>query len=221
MRQSTVEQSTVVYRGTFAQMLPWLPIPGNKGFATLSKGLSKYGLSPANLEIEAPSNRLNDFVLSMSLLSDRLKLKLSWGWFEFLIGGLYEEDEPSLIEIAGVLFATLAEIDSETKQSIGKYQSYSHLKLGPSEAEEVLRENLVGLGSSELVPDAFAYQLKWTDLKEGESARIVVARSLRLDDGLFVDLSVEYVAPSEPAQMVDRMNQDYGRALGLLGLQVS
>ena len=221
MRQCTVEQSTVVYRGTFGQILPWLPIPGNKGFATLSKGLSKYGLSPASLEIEAPTSRLNDFVLTMSLLTDRVKLKLSWGWFEFLIGSLYEGDEPSLIEIAGVLFATLAEIDSETRQSIGKYQCYSHLKLGPSQAEDLLRENLGGSGLSELVPDAFAYQLKWKELKEGENARIVVARSLRVDDGLFVDLTVEYVSPDEPAKMVDRMNHDYERALGLLGLQVS
>lgn len=220
MRQCSVEQSTVVYRGNFAQMLPWLPIPGNKGFATLAKGLSKYGLSPASLEIEAPTNRLNDFVLAMSLLTDRLKLKLSWGWFEFLIGNLYEGDEPNLIEITNVLFATLAEIDSEMRQSIGKYQSYAHLKLGPSQAEDLLRENLGGLGSSELVPDAFAYRLKWKELKEEESARIVVARSLRVDDGLFVDLTVEYVSPDEPARMVDRMNQDYDRALSLLGLQV-
>lgn len=221
MRQCTVEQSTVVYRGTFAQILPWLPIPGNKGFATLTKGLTKYGLSPASLEIEAPTNRLDDFVLAMSLLTDRVKLKLSWGWFEFIVGNLDEGDEPSLIEIADVLFATLAEIDSEARQSIGKYQSYAHLKLGPSEAEDLLRENLGGLRSSELVPDAFAYQMKWKELKEGESARIVVARSLRVDDGLFVDLTVEYVSPDEPTLMVERINRDYDRALSVLGLQVS
>src|SRR6267154_4938073 len=188
MRAGTVEQSTVVYRGTFAQMLPWLPIPGNKGFATLSGGLSKYGLSPASLEIESPTNRLNDFVLSMSLLTDRLKLKLSWGWFEILVNNLYEGDDPNIIAIANVLFATLGEIDSETRQSHGKYQSYAHLKLAPLQAEELLRENLVGTGSDELIPDAFAYQLKWKELNDGEQARIVVARSLRVDDGLFVDL---------------------------------
>jgi hypothetical protein len=42
-----------------------------------------------------------------------------------------------------------------------------------------------------------------------------------VDDGLFVDLTVEYVSPDEPAQMVDRMNHDYERALGVLGLQVT
>lgn len=220
MRECTVEQSTVVYRGTFARMLPWLPSPGNKGFATLSQGLSKYGLSAAGLELEAPTNRLNDVVLTMSLLTDRLKLKLSYGWFEFLVSSLYEGDDPSIVEIANVLFATLGEIDSETSQSLGEYRSYAHLKLGPSQAEELLRENLGGMGSSELVPDAFAYQLKWKELKEGEHARIVVARSLRVDDGLFVDLTIEYVSPDEPIQMVERMNQDYDRALSLLGLHV-
>ena len=219
MRVCTVEQSTLVYRGTFAQMLPWLPIPGNKGFATLSRGLSKHGLSPASLEVDAPTNRLNDFVLTMSLMTDRLKLRLSWGWFEFLVSNLYEEDEPSIIEIANVFFATLREIDSENRQRIGEYRSYAHLKLGPSQAEELLRENLVSVGSSDLVPDAFAYQLKWKELKEGEQARIVVARSLRVDDGLFVDLTIEYVSPEEPTQMIERMNRDYDRALGLLGLK--
>lgn len=220
MRECTVEQSTVVYRGRFTRMLPWLPTPGNKGFPTLSNGLSKYGLSPVGIELEAPTNRLNDVVLTMSLLADRLKLKLSYGWFEFVVSNLFEGDDPNIVEIANVLFATLGEIDSETSQRVGEYRCYSHLKLGESQAEDVLRENLGGMGSSELLPDAFAYQLKWNEFKEGENARIVVARSLRVDDGLFVDLTIEYVSPDEPTQMIERMNRDYDRALGLLGLKV-
>lgn len=221
MRECTVEQSTVIYRGTLAQILPWLPTPGNKGFATLTRGLSKYGLTPSSLEIDTPTNRLNDFVLAMSLLNDRLKLKLSWGWFEFFVSSLYEGDDPNLVEIANVLFATLREIDNETSQKVGEYRSYAHLKMGPSQAEDVLRENLSGRGTSELLPDAFAYQLTWKELKEGEHARIVVARSLRVDDGLFVDLTVQYSSPDEPSQMMERMNSDYGRALSLLGLRVA
>lgn len=221
MRKCIVEQSTVVYRGSFAHMLPWLPIPGNKGFATLSRGLSKYGLTPSSLEIDAPSNRLNDFVIAMSLLDDRLKLKLSWGWFEFLITSLYEGDDPLLTEIANVLFSVLLEIDSETSQKVGEYRSYAHLKLEPSQAEELIKENLSAGDSPQLEPDAFAYQLNWEDLKDGEVARIVVARSLRVDDGLFVDLTIQYALPDAPAEMVKRMNRDYERALALLGLQLA
>jgi hypothetical protein len=219
MRQSIVEQSTVIYRGMFARMLPWLPTPGNSAFDRLCKGLSKHGLSAAGIELEAPTNRLNDVVLTMSLLGDRLKLKISYGWFEFLISNLYEGDEPGLVDIANELFATLREIDNEMTQSSGEYRSYAHLKMHPSQADNLIRENLGKAGSSDLVPDAFAYQLRWKELKEGEHARIVVAKSLRLDDGLFVDLTIEYVAPDEPARMVDRINQDYDRALGLLGLE--
>ncbi len=219
MRQSTIEQSTIVYKGTFTQMLPWLPIPGNKGFPNLCKGLGKHGLSPEGMELEAPSSRINDVVLTMSLLGDRLKLRLSYGWFEFLISNLYEGDEPGLIEIANQLFATLREIDNEMSPSSGEYRSYAHLKMRPSQAEELIRENLGNGVSSSLIPDAFAYQLTWNELNEADRARIVVAKSLRFDDGLFVDLTINYVSPDEPAQMVERINQDYDRALGLLGLE--
>jgi hypothetical protein len=219
MRQSIVEQSTIVYKGTFTRMLPWLPTPGNLAFVRLCKGLSGHGLSAAGIELEAPTNRLNDVVLTMSLLGDRLKLKVSYGWFEFLITNLYEGDEPGLVDIANELFATLREIDSEMTQRSGEYRSYAHLKLRQSQANEFIRENLGKSGSSDLVPDAFAYQLRWKELKEGEHARMVVAKSLRLDDGLFVDLTIEYVSPDEPARMVERINRDYDRALGLLGLE--
>lgn len=221
MRRCTVEQSTVVYRGTFSQMLPWLPTPGNQGFDTLTKGLTKYGLSPNGIEIEVPTNRLNDFVLTMSLLNERLKLKLSYGWFEFLISSLYEGDEPNIGEIANIFLATLKGIDAEVTQSLVKYQCYAHLKLESAQAEQLLSENLEGSTSSELVPDAFAYQIKWKELKESEQARIVVARSLRVENGLFIDLTIDYVSPEEPVQMLARLNHDYERALALLGLQVS
>jgi hypothetical protein len=219
MRQSTIEQSTIIYKGTFAQMLPWLPSPGNKGFPSLSKALGKHGLLPAGIELEAPSSRINDVVLIMSLLGDRLKLRLSYGWFEFVISNLYEGDEPGLIDIANQLFTTLREIDNEMSQSSGEYRSYAHLKMRPSQADELIRENL-GVGASPaLVPDAFAYQLTWEGLGDGDRARIVVAKSLRFDDGLFVDLTINYVSPDEPAQMVERINHDYDRALELLGLE--
>jgi hypothetical protein len=219
MRQSTVEQSTITYKGILAQMLPWLPTPGNQGFLSLAKALGKHGLSPAGIELEAPSSRLNDVVLTMSLLDDRVKVKLSYGWFEFLISNLYEGDEPSLIDIADGLFATLREIDGDMKQKSGEYRSYAHLKMLAGQADALIRENLGSANSSAALPDAFAYQLKWKELKEEEQARIVVAKSLRLPDGLFIDLAIEYVSPDEPARMVERINQDYDRALSILGLQ--
>ena len=219
MRQCTVEQTTISYKGVLAQMLPWLPTPGNKGFPDLSKALAKYGLTASGIELEAPSNRLNDVLLTLTLIEDRLRLRLSYGWFEFLISNLYEGDEPGLIEIANQLFATLRGIDSEMNQKSGEYRSYAHLNMPSGQADEVIRENLGSRSSSQAIPDAFAYQLRWGELKEGELARIVVAKSLRVPDGLFVDLAIDYLSPDEPAQMVERINRDYDRALAILGLE--
>lgn len=200
-------------------MLPWLPTPGNKGFLSLCKGLGKHGLLPEGMELEAPSTRINDVVLILSLLGNRLRVRLSYGWFEFLISNLYEGDEPGVIDVANQLFTTVREIDNEMSQSAGEYRSYAHLKMRPSQADELIRENLGNGNCSALIPDAFAYQLTWKELNEGERARIVVARSLQVEDGLFVDLTVNYLSPQEPAQMVERINQDYVRALSLLGLE--
>src|SRR5262249_26714045 len=158
-------------------------------------------------------------VLTLWLLEDRLKLRISYGWFEFVISNLYEADEAGLVDIANQLLATLREIDAEMSQKSGEYRSYAHLKLRSGEADELIRENLGNGASSDAIPDAFAYKLKWEELKEEEQARIVVAKSLRIPDGLFVDLTIEYVSPDEPAQMVDRINRDYDRALSILGLE--
>lgn len=220
MRECTVEQSTVIYKANFARILPGLPTPGTTWFATLSKALSPFGLTPGGIELEAPTNRLDDVVLSFSLLANRLKLKLSYGWFEFIISNLYDEDEAALIEIATKLLGTLQEIDSEFQQHSAQYRSYTHLKLASVEADALIREHLNDKGLPELVQDAFAYQLKWNELKEEEHARVIVARSAKPEAQLFVDLTIDYDAPGEPHSMVERMNQDYGRTLRALGLQL-
>ncbi len=220
MRECTVEQSTAIYKANFARMLPALPTPGTTWFAALSKTLSPFGLSPGGIELEAPTNRLDDVVLSFSLLVNRLKLKLSYGWFEFIISNLYDEDEAALIEIATKLLETLHEIDAEFQQHSAQYRSYTHLKLASAEADALIKQHLNDKGSPELVPDAFAYELNWNELKEEEHARVIVARSAKPEAQLFVDLTIDYRAPGDPYSMLERMNQDYDRALNVLGLQL-
>jgi len=201
-------------------MLPWLPTPGTPGFATLCKVLSAHGLSPVGIELEAPTIRLNDVVLSLSLLGERLKVRLSYGWIEFLINNLYEGDDEALIDIANHLFTVLREIDTELSQAVSRYRCYAHLKLAPLQVDAFMKDHLgCKETSSELLPDAFAYELKWDQLKAGEQARIVVAKSSQFQDALFVDLTIEYVSPGEPAQILERINQDYERAIGSIGLK--
>lgn len=220
MRKCTVEQTTAIYKATFTRMLPALATPGTIWFAALVKNLSAYGVSAAGIELEAQTNRLDEVVLSFTLLVNRLKLRLSYGWFEFIISNLYEDDEAALIEIATKLLETLHEIDGEFQQHSAQYRSYSHLKLAQSDADAVIREHLNDKELQELVPDAFAYDLKLPELKEEEHARVIVARSAKAEAQLFIDLTIDYLSPSDPFLMLERMNQDYDRVLNLLGLQL-
>ncbi len=220
MREGTVEQSTIVYRGVFERMLPSLPTPGTTAFASLTKLFSPHGLSAAGIELEAPTGVLNDVVLTFSLLNDRLKLKLSYGWFEFLVTNLYEGDEPALVEIASQLITALREIDGQLRQGYGRYRCYAHIKLAPQQAEEFLGEHLVGKNKvPQLLPDAFAYEITLDQPSKKQPARVVVAKSSQFENALFLDLSIEYVSPDEPGLMAERINRDYEQALSLLGLK--
>jgi hypothetical protein len=195
-------------------MLPALPTPGTTWFGNLSKALVAHGMSASNTEMEAPSNVLNDVILKLSLMRDRLKIKLSYAWLEFAVTDLYEEDEPILVEIGQIILSVLREIDTELNQARSNYRCYAHIKFAPSDPQQFLAEHLGKGFPSELVPDAFAYQIA----HNSQYMRAVVAKSSQYEHALFLDLSIEYQEADELSVMVDKINKDFEYVVRLLGL---
>lgn len=222
MRECKVEQSSLTYRCVFDNMLSSLPVPGTQVFATLCRGLRPYGISPSGVVVEAPSSRLGDVTLGISLLDDVAELRLSYGWFELSIKKLYTEDKASLIKIVELLFITLREVDAEVRQGRVTVRSYAHLSLASLDAEAFLHEHLHASDiSPSVIPDAFAYKLRLSGADGTQEAHVVAAKSLQFEKALFVDFAIEYAVPGEPAQTAEQIDKDYREALELLGLELS
>jgi len=219
MREYIVEKSSLTYRGTFRNMLTSLPVPGTSAFATLCRGLQPYDLTPTGIVVEAPSSRLADVTVGILLLKRIVELRLSYGEFTLNVQELYEEDIASLVNIMEIMFNALRETDVDADQGQVKVSSSAHLRLMQGEAREFIEDHLHGGNSgASLVPDAFAYNLKLDGRPDVKESRIVVAKSLIFPNALFVDFSIEYVAPVGLPQIPRRIRNDYQQALELLGL---
>jgi len=220
MREYTVEQSSLIYRWTFNNLLSSLPGPGTTVFGALCRELRPYGISPSGITLDAPTTRLDDVILAISLFDERVKLRLSYGWFELSVDDLYEGDEVALVKIVEALFKVLKEIDANADQGRTYINIYAHLSLSPLEADLFLHDHLHGgKAIADLIPDAFAYKLKTNNTAEAQDLRIVVAKSLRFPNALFVSFSSEYPIPGPPSQVAEQISKDYQQSLALLGLK--
>ncbi len=219
MREYTVEQTSLTYRWTFDKMLPSLPGPGDPEFAILCRGLRDYGISPSGISFSEETGRLADVTFDISLLDDRVTLRLSYGWVELFVSNLYEGDETALVKIAEAVFKALLEVDKSANQGRARIGYLAHLSFSPLDTEAFLREHLRG-GETvpDLIADAFAYKLKWSGTADVQEPRVVVAKSLLFPSALYVEFSVEYGTPDKPAQTAERVRQDSQRVLTLLGL---
>lgn len=223
MRLYKVERSSLSYRFTFNRVLVMLPGPGSPAFSVLSRSLVPHGFSATGVTIETPSQRLSDVSVSISLLNDRVLLKLCYGWIELFTGDLLTEDIESLVAILVAVFAGLQEMDSDTGRGRTRVISTAHLRLSPSDANSFFGDHLGQKTQPALIPDAFAYKIKTgeavTGVEEILDSRIVIARSALYSNALFVEFSIEYTGSSNPSVAAEVVRNAYYRALEWLELR--
>lgn len=222
MLEFTVLASSLTSRWTLDRILPSLPSPGTQGFLRLCNDLKPHGFTTRGYLAESPTGRLSDVVLTISLLQEKVKLRISYEWFELTTDALYQDEIDQLVSIVGKVITVLKEVDPEMRLSRALVNIREHVSLATGKVDQFLADHLKwnrGLTEfNQLIPDAFAYNL--TD-GSTEVERITVARSLIYKDALFVDVYCDYPPPGDPQQLADRFARDYGRILGLVGLKSS
>ena len=220
MREYTIEQSSLNCRWTYERMLPSLPNPGSAAFASLCKGLHSYGISPSGVFAEAPSSRLSDVNIGISLIDNRVILRFTAGWFELNVNNLFDTDEEGLIGIADQVFIALKLIDGDTTNGSMRVRLSSHLKLPPLEASTFLEEHFrLHETIPGLIPDAAAYKVNLQQKTKSQELRMVIAKSLIITDGIFIDLTAEYRGTAAPVQFAEWINSDFKETTELLGLK--
>jgi hypothetical protein len=222
MIEATIEKASITYRWTFERILWVLPGPGTPIFAALSKALHPYGIPPSAIVLEAPTSKLDDVILGISLSDPRATLRLSYGWFELDVNDLYDEDIPALIKIVELVFAALSEADEDVHRGRATFHHYAHISLSAPDPEAFLAEHLpLSRSVSGLIPDALAYKPTLSGRVDIQEMRAVITKSLAFNNAVFIQFTVEYISSGTPAQSAERFTQDHLHILELLGLKLN
>jgi len=199
-------------------MLPALPGPGSPQFPKLVKDLHSFGILPADVIVDAPTNKLSDLVLMIGLLERRVIVRITAELFELNVNSLFEGDDPHLISIAGAVFSALSEIDADSKKGIALIRSTTHLSLNPQDLNQILAEYLSGRIAG-LEPETIVYRVSLPKMAKGEDVRLVFSKSVVFDNSLFVDISTNYRHVDDLTDLAEQANLTFEAALGLLGLR--
>lgn len=227
MINGNVEQASLTYRWNLEKMLSTLPGPGTSAFEVLCRELQPYGMTPMGVTLDAPSSRLGDIVLTISLLEDTAKLRLSYGWFELVVNNLLSDansqikNQQVLVRIVESVFSSLQKTDKEALKGKSSVFYAAHISLQNFNKDQFLHKHLIGSDTiPDLIPDAFAYRYNWSELKAGQEPRIVVFPSLVFPNALFVQLNFDYGDLHNPGEIAERILIDINRALTSFDLSI-
>ncbi len=220
MRQYSVQQTSLTFKWVFKRLIPSLPGPGSPGFPALCRILHPYGLNASGVTVEAPSSRLSELTLSLSLLDNRVALRMTCGFLEMYVSSLITGDEEKLVKILELSFPTLSEIDSEVGEGEAQVRVATHLKLPPLENFTLLHEHLIGPASNaKLIPEAAVYKIDVEDASRTKELRVVIAKSIAFEDALFVEVNSIYDGPLAISDLAKRVEADLESVIGILGLE--
>lgn len=222
MIEYRVEQSAVTCRWTFDTILAGLPTPGTKLFSTLCRELGPYGISPAGISFESPTSFLSDVIYRVGLLDGRVALRITYSGFEMIVDPLLPEDDELLVKILGSLFVVLGEVDPNASAGKPEVTLTSHLTLLTTDVDAFLQGQLGQADAqSNFIPEAFAYGVKPKDFSDTRDFRIIVMRSVRFKNAVFINFVLSYKAAESPARIAEMVSAESERALALLGLKPS
>lgn len=215
--QYTIKESSAIYRWTFEHMLSGLPVPGSIQFLELLKQLEKYRITPADVSVEAPSQRLSEVALIVLLFSQRVSLRVTYAYVELTVNRLFADDSPILVDIGQAVFRVLRLIDNIDLSGHVTVIVRAHLNIG-IDADKFLSRQLVNEDAGEVKLDAMLCRVP-SRKKEIEEIRVLIARSMIYPpDSLFVDATITYVPEVDITQLSDRVDNDWDDMLSTFGL---
>ncbi|MEJ7578667.1 MAG: hypothetical protein WKF74_16845 [Pyrinomonadaceae bacterium] len=215
-----IEEASINFRAFFNRMLSSLPVPGTSAFATLCKRLHPYGMSPSGIELEAPTAKLSDVTMIISLLQERLMLRMTYGWFEVFVRDVGEDELSSILTVIQVSRDVSLEVDNEVTIEKCTVGVTSHLILPSYNSQDYINEYLhLNPDSQGLVPEAFSYNVSLKSSANIQDARVVVAKSAKYEGALFIDVTLEYKDLSNGIPTEHQAGEDYRSTLALLSLE--
>lgn len=202
-------------------MLPFLPGPGNEAFTRLVKELHQYGIRASAVTVDSPSSKLSDVAIVISnLLDGRLGVRMTPGDVEFFLEEYLVDDDEKIIDILNKIFTALRVVDEEANKGSGNLRSTSHLELAAGEVESFIRDHVpVSAERAGLIPDAVGYDVDLGESVSGKDFRVVLAKSVKYKESVFVDINASYSGVIDPVEFTSAATSEFEQIMELIGLR--
>lgn len=219
----TVNYSALSCHWVFKETFIALPQPGDGRFSTLYKSLLPFGVTLTSISIEKYIQSLAEERLVISLLNGRLRLRLAYAGFDFVLTGVEEGEESKVAELFQVLCPVLQQFGADVEQGQVRFIYEAFVHLNEMANDDFFRQHLPGYNlPSQLLPDSFAYKVTLRDGPGSPQIRISIARSVApgFPSDLFVNMAMDYVEPGEVGQFVKQATDDWYEAMAYLNLKL-
>jgi hypothetical protein len=223
MIEFTVEYAALTWQWAFNETFVSLPKPGDKNFSDLYKSLKPFGITLSAISVEPRVQSLADQRLVIQLLNGRLKLRLAYGGFDFLLTGLEEGEEATLTGFFQALGPVLQQMGADLERGQVRFVYEAFIRLNEMDVEEFLGQHLTGYkDTNQLVPDSFTYKIALRDGPGSPQIRIAISRSIapNFPSSLFVNMSFDYTVPGEIGQFSKQATDDWYQAIASLNLKL-
>ena len=219
MREFRAEQTSVSATWKFEKMLPSLPVPNTPAFSILRRDLMPYGLAPSGITIETPTNRLGDVGMGISLLNNRLALRISYSDFELVMNSVGSDDGPKIAAVADVLLEAFRVLDPDNHLNLLSTKINAHLNLGQWNTGDFLGERLTPVrGAMDFIPQGFAYSVTFDVGSYKRTARVAVTESALIPNSIYIEILFEAFFDVSLDKLAAQLGDDIKSILSALGL---
>ncbi len=225
MYNCEIEFANINLNWKFPFMVSQLPAPATEPFDFLIKGLRSFGLTARAINLESPTNNLDDVAMVLNLLNHKFTLRLTYSGIEAEGRDIYAEEVLQILQILSVVFDSLEKIDTETKKGLGVVRLSLHLKLLEETVDEYLSERVSAkLNSESVKPEAVVFSLNFDEFTKYFPTKITLAKSLAVENGLFLDINYQSgkneqeLQTKEPIEFLQMLSEHYQSLLTFLEL---
>lgn len=209
-------------------MVSQLPLPSSEAFDFLLKGLRPLGLTARSINLESPSNNLDDVALVLNLLDyNKFTLRITYSGIEAEGRDIYSENVLQILQILDIVFQSLEKIDSEVKKGTGIVRLSLHLNLLEKTVNDYISERVSAkLNDENIKPEAVVFTLEFDEFSRTFPTKITLAKSLAVEEGLFLDINYQSgkddqdLQSKNPMEFFEMMADHYKYLLSFLDLNV-
>lgn len=217
--KAKVVDSTMELNWFAPTLVTALPFPGTREFANLVKDLEPYGPEASRMTVETPSKKLSDVAIRFGLRNGAVELSLFYTGFRILIAPFEKHHGADLGPLAMGTVNNLGFREILAPGGRFRVNYHCHLKLDYGTSLQLLR----GLMSSSVdgfEPDGCSFVFTPPDRAGLESAKFLVERSLRVDEGLFIGCKLEFGVLQHLDILTERSTEIIGYAIDSIGIQL-